>query len=203
MQFQGVVEGINPNVVYSPESIQVNGEKFKLASVTVHFDIQGELCGVDITEVQKSLGNLTAQLLPLGTKVLVVRDSARSKDVFIHRGTKDEPSPSINELLVRSGWARPVVWNPSSGVDRVQHENSLVYQEGLVAAWDAAKAERAGAYGLCDADKVERQRQEEEYLRTLAQPTPGANGSGSVSVNWGDGNCDSCRVARKAWRLLS
>jgi hypothetical protein len=155
-----------------------------------------------------------ADLLPIGTRVLVVRAEDRGHAAFVHllpagSNTPDPPPPgaSANELLVASGH-----WEPSgfqiadedeaTGVYGIQYPDSLSpvqaeYAPLIIAAGNTAKSARTAGYGSCVAElekeeaeqrawleEAERQAEEDDRRRRTS-----GGGGGYCRDGDGDGIC--------------
>jgi hypothetical protein len=202
--FGGKVTSIEPEIYYSPE-VQIDGNEYTLASVqTLSVDSYCE-GPVNPAQVNAPLLAMLRRLLPLGTRVIAFKDSA--DEVYVHRADREAVGPSINELLVRSGWGRPVIFDQKK--HQVSHEVALAYQNTMVGAWKRARSAKAGGYGVCAAEKKRWDRQQAQFEHELRAGASGKrsgpvtiSGSGSVSLDWGDGYCDSCRWALRILRWI-
>ena len=202
--FGGKVTSIDPEIYYSPE-IRIDGDEYTLASVqTLSVDIYCE-GPVRPAQVNAPLLAMLRRLLPLGTRVIALKDS--SDEVYVHRADRGVIGPSINELLVRSGWGRPVIFDKRK--HQMSHEVALVYQDTMVGAWKRARLTKAGGYGVCATEKKRWDRQQAQFERELRAGASGkgsgpvtVSGSGNVSLDWGDGYCDSCRWALRIFRWI-
>jgi hypothetical protein len=153
-------------------------------------------------------------LLPIGTRVLVVRAEDGGDAAFVHllpagSNTPDPPAPaaSANELLVASGH-----WEPSgfqiadeddpTGVYGIQHPDWLSpvqaeYAPLIIAAGNSAKSARIASHGRCVAElekeeaerrawleEAERQAEEDDRRRRTS-----GGGGGYCRDGDGDGIC--------------
>jgi hypothetical protein len=202
--FGGKVTSIDPEIYYSPE-IRIDGDEYTLASVqTLSVDVYCE-GPVSPAQVNAPLLAMLRRLLPLGTRVIAFKDS--SDEVYVHRADREVIGPSINELLVRSGWGRPVIFDKKK--HQASHEVALAYQDAMGGAWKRARQIKAGGYGICAAEKKRWDRQQAQFERELRAGASGkgsgpvtVSGGGNVSLDWGDGYCDSCRWALRVFRWI-
>lgn len=194
----GVVTGHPAHIYYTAE-LEINERMYPLAGVWTMYDLA---CGEKSGHHEQALLEALRALAPIGTPVVAVRASYEDH-LFVHTNPPDL-GPSINEQLVRAGFGRI---NQSEGEDSDVFEESDTYFGDVKEAQLAAETAQAGTWGVCTVAEAEQQaayaaafmNMEKEMAEAAAQIE---KSGGYPDVTWGDGYCDTCRIARRIWKLF-
>ena len=144
------------------------------------------------------------KMLPVGTRVLVIRSTDYGDEAFVHllKGERDVPRPrdpklSVNERLVREGY-----WEPDEGsfdgpwdIEGRRYRPRLAamtstqstYGPLIAAAATAARDEQVASYGEC-LDQLERDRRREERWRQRLEEDEDRDRHWVPGPSYGDGH---------------
>lgn len=195
---RGIVTG-HPDHLYYTAEIEINHEAYALAGVWTLFDLS---CGEKTGHHEKVLLDAIRTLAPIGTPILAVRGSY-DNHLFVHTNPPNT-GPSMNEQLVRSGFGRH---NQSEARSVDAFEEARPYFRAVEEAQPVAEAERAGTWGVCHLAAEKQQAQYAAEVAAMEKRIADSmadvrQGGSNVSIDWGDGHCDTCRAARRIWNFF-
>jgi len=190
-----------PDALYYTAELKIDGEDYSLADVWTNFM---EDCGdIDTVARNAHILDIMRKMVPVGTKVVGLLAKSSPRSVYLH--VAPGGGPSVNEVILRSGWASVNQW-AAKDYDPAWAELTT-YHQAAVEAEAASKSSDAGGWAKCrQAAKLQEARYAKEAAELSRQidQWDDANRSGDVDVHidWGNGTCTTCRIARRTFNFF-